>query len=120
MFLLNQTVNIIFLTDMGMQFFLPYETKGVEGIRLVTCRRSITMHYFKGWFIVDLVSILPFDMVSCVGSSDNREDVAKLKIIRFVRLLRLIKMVRLLRASRIVNRWQILFAFPYSLQSFCK
>ena len=41
--------------------------------------------YLRGWFTVDLVSILPFDSIGCVIQSD---DIKLIRVIRVIRLLR--------------------------------
>ena len=64
---------------------------------------QVVVHYLKGWFFVDLLSILPFDIVSVAldGAMDPR-----LKATRTIRLLRLLKLARILKASRSFNRWR--------------
>lgn len=117
LFVLNQIITLIFFIDMILQFFLPYETLGVDGIHIVTNRYHIASHYLKGWFAIDVLSIIPLDSV---GNITGNTAMEKLKVMRFVRLLRLLKMMRLFRASRILTRWQTRLAFPYSLQSMLK
>jgi hypothetical protein len=35
------------------------------------CRRKIAKQYFKGWFLLDLLTVIPFDIVFQVGSFTN-------------------------------------------------
>jgi potassium voltage-gated channel Eag-related subfamily H protein 7 len=99
MFAINFVVNILFIVDMCMNFFLAFqdEKKG----ELVTDRRRIVKAYLFGWFPIDFISVVPFDIANVVG--DN-EAVADLKILKVVRLLRLIKLLRIMRASRVIKR----------------
>lgn len=54
---------------------------------------------------MDLVSVLPFDLIVVI-TDYNSQDVASLKFIKFIRLLRLVKLLRVLRVTRIIARWQ--------------
>ena len=71
----------------------------------------------RGWFTIDLVSILPFEFV---GPALNSDALANLKILRIVRLLRLIKLVRVFRASRLIKRWEMSMDMSYSNLSLLK
>merc|ERR1719487_2279248 len=61
MFLLNRVVDVIFLIDMALQFFVMFQKKTKFGQTLETNHKRIMRHYVRGWFPLDFVSILPFD-----------------------------------------------------------
>jgi len=73
--IINYFVDGCFLLDMFLTFFtaiLDTETNG-----LITDKRKIALNYLKGWFIIDLISILPFDKIAAVGvnsESTNADD----------------------------------------------
>lgn len=69
---------------------------------LVDCRFKIAKNYLQTWFIVDFVSIIPFDLF--VGQDDNgiRSSNAN-EMIRLARLSRLYKIMRLLRLFRVLK-----------------
>ena len=48
---------------MNLQFFLVFQAKGSvqEGARWVDDPKEIRRHYMRGWFSIDLVSIVPFE-----------------------------------------------------------
>lgn len=104
-FVINRVVDAVFLTDMVMQFFVAYHTK--SGI-LVKSRRLIAIRYLRGWFAIDCISSLPFDLLTFY--------VDGLSILKSLRLLRLLKLARIIRASRILARWEeaAIFAFSYA------
>mmetsp|Transcript_16121 Transcript_16121/g.41049 ORF Transcript_16121/g.41049 Transcript_16121/m.41049 type:complete len:716 (-) Transcript_16121:262-2409(-) len=102
LFIVNRVVDGIFVFDMILQFFLKVTLETPNGQIQVRDRRKIAAWYLRGWFIIDLISIFPVDIMSVTMSST---DLSKLKILRVLRLMRLVKMVRVLRASRIVQRW---------------
>jgi len=115
LFGLNRIIDVFFITDMVLQFFLMYrdEEKGV----LVKSQRAIIQAYMKGWFWIDLIAVLPFDMVGVFASSD---DMSNLKVLRIARLLRLFKLLRILKAGRMFERWETSMAINYSVLTLCK
>jgi hypothetical protein len=80
--------------------------------------KCLSLIYFcRGWFIIDLVSIIPFDILGMVM---NSESVSQLKILRIIRLLRLIKLLRILRSARIFKRIQTSLGLSFSSFSLLK
>ena len=106
LFVFNQIVSCIFIIDMIFQFFLPYPEKGSRSGGLVKDHRRITLNYLRGWFTIDLLSVLPFDVVTIMGGFGDSSKVSVTRVVRLIRLLRLLKLARLLRASRIFARWR--------------
>jgi potassium voltage-gated channel Eag-related subfamily H protein 7 len=115
LFVINRLVDVFFICDMVIQFFLMYrdEEKGV----LIKKQGAIIRVYMKGWFWIDLIAILPFDMIGVIASSD---DLNNLKALRIARLLRLFKLLRILRAGRMFDRWESSMAINYSVLTLCK
>ena len=76
------------------QFNLAYrdETKGGQ---MVKSRKLIARRYLKGWFTIDLISIVPFELLTVPP---------QMKMVRLIRLLRLLKLARVLKASRLLAR----------------
>jgi hypothetical protein len=95
----NRIIDIIFVCDTILQFFVPYEDATGNTI---TTNCDIAMHYARGWLLVDLVSLFPFDLLA----ESNDDVLGKLTLLRSLRLLRLFKLLRILRASRVINRWR--------------
>ncbi len=62
--------------------------------------RSIVGHYAGRWLLIDLVSIIPFDLLSLGLKTDA---MSRFGILRTVRLLRLMKLVRVLKGARYVR-----------------
>jgi potassium voltage-gated channel Eag-related subfamily H protein 7 len=103
-FIINTCVDCVFCKDMLMQFFLMVQVRDEEGRKKwIRSQRRIGMRYLRGWFVLDLVSILPFE---AVGALLKDAALQRLKVIRIIRLLRLLKLARVLRATRLVERWQ--------------
>ena len=105
------------------------EGEGEEGVRWVEQPRKIVMHYLRGWFGIDFVSIgvsaLDIVVLSRAGEGggegsagdgqgNGQGRISGLRALRALRALRLIKLVRIFRASRIFMRWENKFAINYT------
>lgn len=71
----------------------------------------------SSWFPVDLVSVLPFDLMGIFLKSSV---VSSLRLLRVVRLLRLTKLARIFRASRIFQRLEAAMVIPYNMSKIIK
>ena len=103
--------------DMFVNFMAPYQGSGKEEGQWVYDAKKIASNYLGGWFVIDLLSLLPFDLIGLVATSP---EVRKLKAVRVVRLFRLLKLFRVFRAKRIMARWETLIDFNYKLVSLVK
>ena len=101
----NQVVNGFFVADIIVNFILAYPN-GSGGFE----RRhsKIAMRYLRSWFMLDMISVIPFDLMAIGGVFGDPDSVNKaaLRLPRVMKLLRLFKLVRVLKASRIISRWE--------------
>ena len=70
-------------------------------LTMISDRKLIAKRYLRGFFIIDFISILPYDDITLATGSK-----ANLKILRIVRIVRLAKLLRILRSSRIFARFE--------------
>lgn len=98
LFTINRLVDLFFLMDMVMQFFLPFQSSGKDN-RLIRSNYLIAKNYLLSWFFIDLVAIVPFDLITHFVP-----EVEKMRILRTVRLLRLAKLLRVVKSLRIFKR----------------
>lgn len=103
--------------DMLVNFMAPYQGKGKEEGQWIYDAKKIASNYLRGWFTIDILSLLPFDLIGLVATNP---EVRKLKAVRVVRLFRLLKLFRVFRAKRIMARWETLIDFNYKLVSLLK
>ena len=59
-FLYNFSVDIMFIIDILINFRTTYISENDE---VVSAPSKIAVHYFRGWFIIDLVAAIPFDLL---------------------------------------------------------
>jgi len=106
LFWFNRFIDLLFLIDMGLQFrTIPTE----DGARALeydeNLGHNIAQRYFRGWFGIDLLSILPYDLMNMWAEDQEWARNIPLQLLRCVRLSRLAKILRVIRASRIVARY---------------
>ena len=132
LFAINRVLDLIFICDLVMQFFLAYQNGPEKGSTWVKSLPMIRKRYMKGWFAVDLLSVLPFWSIGMVinagqddgagadesGGGGGAESI--LRIVRAVRLLRLIKLGKVLGMSRILKRYEAHMDVTYALLSLIK
>lgn len=103
LFFVNRFVDFLFTVDLLVQFIVshPDPTRGGKPFRDPV---ENAMYYLKGWFWIDLFSILPLDLtVALSGDNGNRSPLAKLKLLKVVRLLRLMRLLKLARLQRVMD-----------------
>lgn len=52
---------------------------------------ALARMYLRSWFLVDLLSIIPFDALALVADSDDAAGLRAARVLRLLRLLRLTK-----------------------------
>ena len=91
----NNIVDLFFLSDILVTFnTMHYDSDFV----LVDQRCLIAKEYMRGWFTIDIVAILPFDLI--MGSA-GFNSLARLT--KIGRLSKLVKLTRLLRVLKVMN-----------------
>lgn len=91
----NYTIDILFLADIFINFNLATYNDDME---VIEDRATIAKDYLKGWFAVDLIAILPFDLMASSGESTRLVRMSRLG--RIYKILKLIKLVRFFKLQR--------------------
>ena len=113
LFWTNRLVDLVFISDMALQFFLAFPAGGEIGMHWVLNHHEIVRHYMLSrWFFLDFfsVSTSAFDIA-------GNDETSGLMGLRAARVLRLSKLVRLSRGSRIFKRWEMRVSINYSYLS---
>ncbi|XP_025156617.1 potassium voltage-gated channel subfamily H member 2 isoform X4 [Harpegnathos saltator] len=82
-------VDVTFIIDIIINFRTTFVNSNDE---VVSHPGKIAVHYLKGWFIIDLVAAIPFDLL-LVGS-DTDETTTLIGLLKTARLLRLVRVAR--------------------------
>ncbi|KAA0715445.1 Potassium voltage-gated channel subfamily H member 7 [Triplophysa tibetana] len=82
-------VDIMFIIDILINFRTTYVNLNEE---VVSHPGKIAIHYFKGWFLIDMVAAIPFDLLIFGSGSD--ETTTLIGLLKTARLLRLVRVAR--------------------------
>jgi hypothetical protein len=123
LFYLNRILDVLFALDMVLNFYVKVKVQDSRGqnSRWLRRRSDISWNYIKKWFLIDLITVMPIEVLAKYYDSDeNNNNLSKMKFIRVIRLLRLLKLIRVLRASRMIARWESYIAMSYAKRSLIK
>ena len=117
-------VDLVFLADLVFNFFTSYEKAG----RQVTDLKRIAKKYLKGWFVVDLVSGMPYTLLGYyLEEETDFKDVSALsrlvKVQRIYKLLRIFKLIKVVKdysKFSILDHIQEMFHFHTRTYNFIK
>ena len=114
-FYFNQLISLSFLVDMISNFFIAILDPKTN--HYVYCRSYITEKYLKGWFLVDSVSIIPFDALYLgIGTTA----FSRLSALRIFRLLRLAKVIKMNQLGKIFERLELIYTIDYTMIALVK
>uniref|UniRef100_A0AAQ6A3N4 Voltage-gated inwardly rectifying potassium channel KCNH2 n=1 Tax=Amphiprion ocellaris TaxID=80972 RepID=A0AAQ6A3N4_AMPOC len=82
-------VDIMFIVDIIINFRTTYVNSNDE---VVSQSSRIAVHYFKGWFLIDLVAAIPFDQL--IYRSGEEVTTTLIGLLKTARLLRLVRVAR--------------------------
>lgn len=106
LFVVNRFLDAALFCDMVLQFFLAYHDE-TRGNILIRNSKLISKRYASSWFLTDLVSVIPFDVMASSKNLQNRH-------VKMLRMLRLVKLTRIVRFRRLLRRWELHAAFKVS------
>lgn len=98
-FVFDLLVDASFLIDITLTFFTAYEERGV----LIVNRTQIAKNYLKSWFVIDVVTTIPFQLLEKLDSTSNDLGVSDSKALRLARIPRLYRLLRIFRLLRILK-----------------
>lgn len=125
LWVINRFIDLLFFLDMLMSFLLAYQVPEKAGGYWVINRWMILSHYVRGWFFIDLISVLPLWLIAFdfdnpfgetssapVGVAANLTALADAAgfptrvtiLFRLLKVLRMIKIVRVSKASKVMER----------------
>nr|XP_025041733.1 potassium voltage-gated channel subfamily H member 6 [Pelodiscus sinensis] len=87
--IIDLIVDIMFIVDILINFRTTYVNINDE---VVSHPGKIAIHYFKGWFLIDMVAAIPFDLLIFRSGSD--ETTTLIGLLKTARLLRLVRVAR--------------------------
>uniref|UniRef100_A0A8C9Z517 Potassium voltage-gated channel, subfamily H (eag-related), member 1b n=1 Tax=Sander lucioperca TaxID=283035 RepID=A0A8C9Z517_SANLU len=99
----DSIVDVIFLVDIVLNFHTTFVGPGGE---VISDPKLIRMNYVKTWFVIDLLSCLPYDVINAF---ENVDEVRPRLLLRYIKhgissLFSSLKVVRLLRLGRVARK----------------
>ncbi|XP_072229017.1 voltage-gated inwardly rectifying potassium channel KCNH6 [Leuresthes tenuis] len=82
-------VDVLFIADIVINLRTTYVDQNDE---VITQPSRIAKHYIKGWFPIDLLAAIPFDLL--IFSSGSDEMATLTSLLKTARLLRLVRVAR--------------------------
>jgi hypothetical protein len=101
---LDYIIDALFLIDILVIFNSAFYDEDVE---LIDDRKDIAISYIQGWFIVDLLAIIPFDQI--INSGGDYNQLAR--VARVGRLYKLVKLTRLFRMLKVIKQKSKILAY---------
>lgn len=96
-------IDITFMVDIFVNFRTGYLLdEDNEDSRIEMRPKVIAGHYLKGWFLIDIVSAFPSQLVQ-LAKDEEQQSGAYNKLPRLMRIPRLVRMVRLMKLMRLVR-----------------
>ncbi|XP_061568607.1 potassium voltage-gated channel subfamily H member 6a isoform X2 [Cololabis saira] len=86
-------VDVMFIVDILINFRTTYVNHNDE---VVSHPGRIAQHYFKGWFLIDIVAAIPLDFIFRSGSheAEPQTQTTLIGLLKTARLLRLVRVAR--------------------------
>ncbi|XP_053988414.1 potassium voltage-gated channel subfamily H member 2 isoform X2 [Hylaeus volcanicus] len=94
-------VDVTFIVDIIINFRTTFVNSNDE---VVSHPAKIAVHYLKGWFIIDLIAAIPFDLF-LVGSDTDELGLDKDETTTLMGLLKTARLLRLVRVARKIDRY---------------
>lgn len=96
-------VDVLFFIDIIVNFLSAYDDPK-SGQQIVDLK-LIAMKYIKGWFLLDLLAVLPVQLFEAIMNGGQSFKLARLaripRLYRLIRILRMVKMFRIFRKQSI-------------------
>jgi hypothetical protein len=97
--IIDWSLDSIFFLDLIFNFLTPY----MEEDKMITSLWQIAKKYLKFWFAIDLLSIVPFELILDGGKAFSLVRISRLP--KLYKLMRLVKMLRTMRATNNQNNF---------------
>ncbi|XP_069585346.1 voltage-gated inwardly rectifying potassium channel KCNH2 isoform X1 [Ranitomeya imitator] len=101
-------VDIMFIIDILINFRTTYVNTNEE---VVSHPGKIAIHYFKGWFLIDMVAAIPFDLLIFGSGSEElmkrieESPKSRKETTTLIGLLKTARLLRLVRVARKLDRY---------------
>ncbi|XP_069974876.1 potassium voltage-gated channel unc-103 [Penaeus vannamei] len=109
--IIDLIVDIMFMVDIVINFRTTYVNHNDE---VVSHPGKIALHYLRGWFLIDVVAAIPFDLLlvnpdphtsTPTAERDLEQETEDEKTTTLIGLLKTARLLRLVRVARKIDRY---------------
>lgn len=89
----------------GIDIFVTFNTSysDTDSMKEIYDRKKVAVNYLKGWFIIDLLSIVPFDKIINLQNATAIAKFARIgRLYKIIRMTRLAKLLKLLKSKNTI------------------
>jgi hypothetical protein len=105
-FIFEAFLDCCFALDIILNFFTAYTEPKTSVV--ISQPRKIAMHYFRGFFLIDVIATFPFGYVLTQSSFTMANKLGKLgrlpKLVKFIRAARLLKLLRVYKLQQFIMK----------------
>ena len=102
MFIWELCIDFLFISDIFLNFRTGYLDSNDELV-MDPCR--VASNYVRSWFLLDVVSGIPFGLLDMGGTeSGDLKALKSSRVLKALRVLRFLKLTRLLKGTKILQR----------------
>ncbi|XP_073943724.1 potassium voltage-gated channel unc-103-like isoform X3 [Choristoneura fumiferana] len=99
--IIDMIVDVTFIIDILINFRTTYVDVADE---VESDPAKIAMHYLRGWFLIDLVAAIPFDLL-LFGTDTDEQGLENDETTTLIGLLKTARLLRLVRVARKIDRY---------------
>ncbi|CAH8589647.1 unnamed protein product [Schistosoma bovis] len=93
-------VELLFIIDIILNFWTTYVSKSGQ---VVYHLKAIAINYLRGWFFLDLLAAIPFDVILAVNNPEIQGTIGEMG--NWIHLLKLARLLRLARLFQKIERY---------------
>ena len=86
-------ISFLFILDIGLNFCTSIKIRGTT----ITDHKIIARNYLRSWFVIDIVSSIPVDLIFINAETDGVQGADAYDINKLFKMLRIFKLLRVLR-----------------------
>ena len=100
-FVLDRFIDVVFVVDIGINFRSAWfnEDGDVVFEPHKACRK-----YFRGWFVCDVCSVVPFGALKFMLDTESSSTGSAMRIPRILKLAKIMKLLKVAKASPVISR----------------
>jgi potassium voltage-gated channel Eag-related subfamily H protein 7 len=119
LFACNRIFDFVFLIDIyvGLKSAYLDHDRG----EWVTNRVIVAKRYLKGWFCIDVVTLVPWDVIAfCMERGSDDGAVGNTRILRLLKIAKIAKLMRIIKAAKVFHQIAAMLMLSSTSKQLCK